>query len=269
MIGSYFPGHMAKARRRLRELLPVLDLGIVVLDARIPRASLGQGLAELMPGRPLVYALNKADLADPEKTARWQEHLEAAVAVDARTGAGVAELLALCLERGCRPRKYERPVRLAVLGIPNVGKSSLLNRFAGRRAAAVGDKPGVTRAPQWIKAHRGLEILDLPGILAPRLGDPEVVFLLALVAAIKDELVGREKLAREAVALLERRYPGCLAARYGVTPVGDPEADLAAIGRARGCLLPGGRVDLERTAALLLTDLRAGRLGRFTFEDPS
>ncbi|MCL6614263.1 MAG: ribosome biogenesis GTPase YlqF [Firmicutes bacterium] len=269
MIGSHFPGHMARARRELKDLLPVLDLGVVVLDARIPRASLGQGLAALMGGRPVVYALNKADLADPEKTADWRQHLEAAVIVDARTGAGVAELLALCLERGRRRLKYERPIRFAVLGIPNVGKSSLLNRIAGRRAAAVGDRPGVTRAPQWIKAHRGLEILDLPGILAPRLGDPEVVLLLALVSAIKDELIGREKLAREAILLLERRYPGRLAARYGVTPTGDPEADLEAVGRARGCLLPGGRVDLERTAALLLADLRAGRLGRLTFEDPS
>ncbi|NLG83270.1 MAG: ribosome biogenesis GTPase YlqF [Firmicutes bacterium] len=268
MIGSHFPGHMAKARRRLKELLPVLDLGIVVLDARIPRSSLGQGLAELMPGRPLVYALNKADLADPEKTGRWREHLEAAVAVDARTGEGISELLALCLKRGRRPHKYERPLRLAVIGIPNVGKSSLLNRLAGRRAATVGDRPGITRAPQWIKAHRGLEVLDLPGLLAPRLGDPATVLLLALVAAIEDDLVGREKLAREAMALLEDRYPGRLAARYGIALTGDPEADLAALGRARGCLLSGDRVDMERAAALLLADLRAGRLGRLTLEDP-
>ena len=268
MLGSYFPGHMARARRKLKDLLPVLDLGLVVLDARIPRASLGQGVDRLMPGRPLVYALNKADLADPEKTASWQRHFAAAVPVDARTGEGVAELLALCLEKGRRPRRYERPVRLAVLGIPNVGKSSLLNRFAGRHAAAVGDKPGITRAPQWIKVHRGLEVLDLPGILAPRLGDPATVILLALVAAIKEELIGPEKLAREAVLLLERRYPVCLAARYGVVPSGDPETDLEAIGRMRGCLLPGGRVDTARTAAMLLADLRSGRLGRLTFEDP-
>ena len=268
MIGGYFPGHMAKTRRVLKDFLPVLDLGVVVLDARVPRASLGQGLAALMSGRPVVYALNKADLADPEKTAGWLRHLEPAAAVEARKGAGVAELLALCLERGRRRMKYRRPVRFAVLGIPNVGKSSLLNRLAGRRAAAVGARPGVTRAPQWIKARPGLEILDLPGLLAPRLDDPEAVLLLALAAALEDELVGRERLAREAILLLERRYPGRLAARYGIVPSGDPEGDLEAIGRTRGFLIAGARVDRERTAAALLSDLRSGRLGRLTFEDP-
>ena len=179
------------------------------------------------------------------------------LACSARTGEGLEGLRRLLAGRTA-----------AFVGPSGVGKSSLLNRVAGRRAAAVGDRPGVTRAPQWIKARPGLEILDLPGLLAPRLGDPEVFLLLALVAAIRDELAGRERLVREAIPLLERRYPGRLAARYGIVPSGDPDRDLEAIGRARGLLIAGGRVDRERTAAALLSDLRSGRLGRLTLEDP-
>lgn len=265
---SYFPGHMAKARRQLKELLPALDVGVLLLDARIPGASLGQGLAELMRTRPVVYALNKADLADPVWTARWQAHLGQAVTLEAQSGRGVQALLDLCLQVG-RPRlKMNRPVRLAVLGIPNVGKSSFLNRVAGRRAAAVGDKPGITRARQWVRARPDLEILDLPGLLQPRLGEPGVGLLLSLMAAIKDEIEGREELAREAIRVLEIRYPGRLGERYGIEPTGDLQQDLENIGRARGHLLAGDRVDTERAAAALLSDLRGGRLGRITLESP-
>lgn len=268
MVESYFPGHMAKARRQLRELLPVLDAGAVLLDARVPRASLGLGLTEFMGKRPVVYALNKADLADPALTEAWVRHLGAAVVIDARSGRGVERLLAACLEAGGTRAKYNRPVRIAILGIPNVGKSSLLNRLAGRRAAAVGDKPGVTRAKQWVRARPDLEILDLPGLLAPRLGDPGVGLLLSIVAAIKDEIAGRETLAMESIRLLEARYPGRLGERYGVELTGDPQADLERIGRARGCIQGGGRVDTGRAEAALLADLRGGRLGRITLEDP-
>ncbi|MGE5528692.1 MAG: ribosome biogenesis GTPase YlqF [Patescibacteria group bacterium] len=268
MAESYYPGHMAKARREIMALLPALDVGVILLDARIPRASLGHGLEELLGRRAAIYALNKADLADPPATASWAASLGRAVILDARGGRGMQELLEACLEAGRRRLRTARPVRLAVLGIPNVGKSSLLNRLAGRRAAAVGDKPGVTRARQWVRARPDLEVLDTPGLLRPRLDDPHAALLLALTAAIRDEIRGRESLAREAIALLERRYPGRLAERYGVAPTGDGEADLEAVGRARGCFLSGGRVDCERAAAAVLGDFRAGRLGRITLEDP-
>ena len=265
---SYYPGHMAKARRQLKELLPVLDLGVVLLDARVPGASMGHGFEELLGRRPVVYALNKSDLADAAATAVWRAHLGRAVLLETRTGRGVQELLDLCLEAG-RPRaKTARPVRLVILGIPNVGKSSLLNRLAGRRAAAVGDRPGITRARQWVRARPNLEVLDMPGLLRPRLGDPAVGLLLSMVAALKEEILGREPLAREAITLVERRYPGRLADRYGVEPTGDSQLYLERIGRARGHLLAGGRVDCGRAADTLLADLRAGRLGRLTLEDP-
>ncbi len=268
MPTSYFPGHMAKAKRQLRELLPAIDVGVVLLDARVPGASQGHGFAELMRQRPVVYALNKADLADPAWTAIWLRHLGRALPLEAQHGRGVQELLDLCLQAGRARLKINRPVRLAVLGIPNVGKSSFLNRVAGRRAAAVGDKPGITRARQWVRARPDLELLDMPGLLQPRLESPGVGILLSLVAAIKDEIAGREELAREAVALLEARYPGVLKERYGIEPTGDAQIDLEGIGRARGCLLGGGRVDTERAAAALLAELRGGRLGRLTLESP-
>ena len=181
---------MAKARRELKELLPVLDVGVLLLDARIPQASMGGGFQDLLGSRPLVYALNKGDLADPAITSAWATWLKTAVAVEARSGRGVQELLSVCLEAGRRRVKSGRPVRLAVLGIPNVGKSSLLNRLAGRRATAVADKPGMTRARQWVKARPDLEILDTPGLLLPRLDDQQTALHLALVAAIRDQGAG-------------------------------------------------------------------------------
>ncbi|MGE5551867.1 MAG: ribosome biogenesis GTPase YlqF [Bacteroidota bacterium] len=267
MVTSYYPGHMAKARRELKALLPVLDAGVILLDARIPRASLGQGFEDLLGPRPVVYALNKADLADPGATAAWVRKLGGAVVIEAQSGMGVPDLLAAGLEAGRRRAKPGRPVRLVILGIPNVGKSSLLNRLAGRKAMPVADRPGVTRARQWVRARPDLEILDMPGLLMPRLGDPETALLLAVVAAIKDEIYGREDLARRAITLVQKRYPDRLAERYGIAISGDAYQDLDAIGRARGHLLAGGRVDTERTAATLLSDLRGGRLGRLTLED--
>jgi len=269
MTTSYFPGHMAKARRQLKELLPLIDAGIVLLDARAPRASLGVDFNELLGRRPLIYALNKADLADPKTTNAWLAYLGTAVIIEARGGQGVNHLLDICLTHGRRQTKVKRPVRLVIMGIPNVGKSSLLNRLAGRRAMAVGDKPGITRARQWVKVRPDLEILDTPGLLAPRLADPQAAVILSLIAAIKDEIFSREILAKELISLLAVRYPACLPQRYGITPTGDPELDLENIGRGRGFLLPGGRVDPERAAAGILTDLRAGRLGRITLEDPT
>lgn len=265
---NYFPGHMAKAQRQLKEVLPALDVGVIVLDARIPRSSLGLDLESLLGGRPFLYALNKADLADPALTAAWAGHLGSAVIIQAQSGQGIGDLADRALAAGRSRLRTRRPVRLVVLGIPNVGKSSLLNRLAGRRAAAVGDKPGVTRARQWIRARPDLEVLDTPGLLRPRLGDQRAAFLLALVASLRDELIGREKLSLQALSLIAERYPGNLRERYGIEISGDPQTDLENIGRARGLFLGGGRIDTERTAAAVLADLRAGRLGRMTFEEP-
>lgn len=277
----WFPGHMAKAHRMIRENIKLVDVVIELLDARIPASSANPVIEEVGEGKPRIVVLNKADLAEPEWTERWIRHFCAAgrpaVAVDSLGGSGAKQLvsrieqaardkLAALAAKGIRPR----PVRAMILGIPNVGKSSLINRLLGSATARTGDKPGVTRGKQWIKIGKNLELLDTPGVLWPKLDDQEAAFRLAVSGAISDEVFDREKVVARLLVLLGGDYPDRLAARYNLTPPLPPDGLelLALIGTRRGCLRSGGVVDLEKAGRIVLSEFRDGKLGRFTLDQP-
>ncbi|MDI3298219.1 MAG: ribosome biogenesis GTPase YlqF [Bacillota bacterium] len=263
-------GHMARALRVARRLLRAVDAVVEVLDARAPRASRYPALARMVAGRPRLLVLAKEDLADPVVTRAWLEALaaagERAVAVDLREGGGLArlrrELGALLAERqGLRARRLPR---VMVVGLPNTGKSTLLNRLAGRGAARTGARPGITRGEQWIRGD-GYELLDLPGVLPAALGNRRVLGLLAVCELVGPEVVPEEEAARLLAEWLEAHAPALLEERYGWQP-GEPP--LEAVARRRGALLPGGLPDLERAGRTLLADFRRGRLGRLSLEAP-
>ena len=278
---QWFPGHMTRAQRMIEENLRLVDAVCEILDARIPRASRNPDIDRLAAGRPRLVILNRTDLADPAVTARWRRWFEARglaiLETDAKSGRGVKDF-APAVRRllADRLREYEakgqtgRTLRVMVLGIPNVGKSTFINRVAGRRAALAGDKPGVTRGRQWIHVDAGLELLDTPGILWPKFDSQEVGELLAVTNAIKADVLDRETLGANFILRLSRLYPEALRARYGLEP--DPEATgfalLERAAKRRGFLVSRGEYDLERMANTLLTEYHDGKLGRLSLETP-
>lgn len=268
---NWYPGQMAKAKRLLRENLRMADAVVEVLDARIPSSSRNPDLRNILSAKTAVAALSKADLADPGATAAWRKVLrrdyQAVVVVNAASGDGIANLLAELLKL---PRKKEgKPLRLIVAGIPNVGKSSLLNRLTGRRVTLTGNKPGLTRDKQWVRVREGLEILDTPGMLWPKIGSEEQAFRLAVTGAVKTEAVDILQLGIELVEYLSREALYILQARYNIAELSiSPPELLEKIGAIRGCLLKGGRTDLEAAASMLVQDFRKGRLGRISLERP-
>jgi ribosome biogenesis GTPase A len=268
---------MAKARRLLGEQIGRVDAVIELCDARLPLSSRNPELGSLTSGKPVLLVLGKADLADQALTARWTAHFVSqgmrVLAVDVTRSRpqilkALASLTRPAMDRA-RERGLPRAARAMVLGVPNVGKSTLINLLAGRRALKVQDKPGVTRAPQWITVSPELEMLDSPGLLWPKLGDPVAARRLAFIAAIRDEVLDVYRLALHLGDELMGEAPQGLAARYGIadTTLRGP-ALLEAVGRARGFLLPGAIVDVERAAMTLLDEFRAGLLGRVTLELP-
>lgn len=283
MVVQWYPGHMAKARRELQEILPLLDILIEVADARLPQGSRNPDLQKLLArddggNKPRILVLNKIDLADPKKIAGWLEYYKAdgekVVALNARDGQGLSRLTALLdevkpdlsQESGDRGRIRRERLRIGVIGIPNVGKSSVLNRLAGRSATQVGNKPGVTRGRQWVKKD-SWQILDTPGLLWPKITDPEKGWLLAFTGAVNPEILDPTDLAWRLIEMLLVKYPSSLSLAYQIDS-SQTNAILEEIGRKKGCLVRGGKVDLRRAAELLWSDFRAGRLGRFTLEDP-
>ena len=277
----WYPGHMAKAQRMIREQLKLVDVVIELLDARIPAASANPVIDEIVGEKPRVVVLNKADLAAPEATEKWRAYFRArgreAIAVESLGGGGTkqvapltekaaAAMLAKLAAKGIRPRA----VRAMIIGIPNVGKSSLINRLLGTATARTGDKPGVTRGQQWLKIGRNLELLDTPGVLWPKLEDQEVAFRLAITGAISDEVYDREKVVARLLTLLRNDYPDRLTARYNLTePLPEDGLELLAlIGGRRGCLRAGGVVDFEKAGRIVLSEFRDGKLGKFTLELP-
>ena len=276
---QWFPGHMTKAQRMIEEHMKQVDAVCEILDARIPMASRNPDIDRLAGDKPRIVVLNRTDLADPKATARWRAAFQrqgmTVLETDSRSGKGVngfsgAVRTALHdkIEAYAAKGQVGRAMRVMVLGIPNVGKSTFINKVARRKAAAAGDRPGVTRGKQWITVDQGLELLDTPGILWPKFDDPEVGKRLAFTGAIKDDVLDIEELACYLMEYLGRHYTSVLEERYKIAV--EPEDSgydlLEKAGRKRGFLMRGAQVDTERMARILLDEFRGGKLGRFTLE---
>ncbi len=277
----YFPGHMKKTQRAIEESIKKVDAVCEILDARIPLSSRNPDIDALTAGKPRLIVLNHTDQADSGKTKRWAAYFRrcgwAVLETDAKSGAGVKEfvpavraLLAEKLRRYAEKGQAGRTVRVMVVGIPNVGKSTFINRVAGRTRAKAENRPGVTRSNQWVPVDGGLELLDTPGILWPKFEDQAAAMRLAFIGAIRDEIMDLEELACCLMAFLAEEYPACLTERYKIVP--EPEESgydlLVKAGRRRGFLISGGEVNTERMAKILMDEFRGGKLGCFTLELP-
>ena len=278
---QWFPGHMTKAQRMIEENVKLVDAVCEILDARIPRASRNPDIDRLAAGKPRLVILNRCDLADPAVTKLWTEHFRsqglAVLETDARSGRGVnafpaavRELLKDKLAEYERKGQGGRGLKVMVLGIPNVGKSTFINKVAGRKAALAGDKPGVTRGRQWISIDRSLDLLDTPGILWPKFDSQEVGELLAVTNAIKSDVIDRETLAANFMLRLRSLYPEAISERYGISPAGDENGFelLEQAAKRRGFLVSKGEYDIERMANTLLDEYHGGKLGRLSLERP-
>ena len=276
---QWYPGHMTKAKRMMQENIKLVDLIIELVDARIPYSSRNPDIDELGRNKARLILLNKADLADEAANAAWTKALEATGAVvvkaNSRSGAGlkavqgaVAEACKEKIERDRRRGIKNRPVRAMVAGIPNVGKSTFINSYAGKACAKTGNKPGVTRGAQWIKLNRQLELLDTPGILWPRFENQEVGFRLALIGSIRDEVLNTEEMAFTFLQFLRANYSGLLQQRYEIEESDDALENLNRIAENRLCRLKGNMLDLKKASDIVIDDFRSGRLGRITLEFP-
>ena len=278
---SWFPGHMTKTRRMITAELGNVDAVCEILDARIPMSSRNPDVDELTAGKPRLIVLNRVDQADPELTKRWAAYFRslgyAVIETDAKQGGGVKQFSSAVrsLLRG-KIASYEakgqvgRVLRVMVLGIPNVGKSTFINKVSGRKTAKAEDRPGVTRGKQWVPVDKTLELLDTPGILWPKFEDPDVGVRLGFTGAIRDDVMDMEDLASRLMAYLGAHYPDALTERYkiAVEPGEQGWELLEKAGRKRGFLMSGGEVNTERMARILLDEYRAGKLGSFTLELP-
>lgn len=275
MTINWFPGHMNKARRELAEALARIDVVIEVLDARLPQSSRNPMLAELRGQTPSLPVLNKSDLADPETTAQWLEALSGeerapALSISATEKNDVRRIPGLCKNLAPHRRGPGKTVRCMVVGIPNAGKSTLINTILGRKVAKVADRPAVTQHQQLFQLERGVSLADTPGVLWPKLADQAGAYRLAASGAIRETAFEMQDVARFAAVFLAERYPAALAARYRLESIpGSGPAILEALGRGRGFLRRGGVVDQERAAETLLRELRAGAIGRVSFETPA
>ena len=278
---QWFPGHMTKAQRMIEENLKLVDAVCEILDARIPRSSRNPDIDRLAGEKPRLVILNRCDLADPAVTARWKRYFEAQglaiLETDAKTGRGVngfapaiRRLLADKIKEYEAKGQVGRPLRVMILGIPNVGKSTFINKVAGRKAAIAGDKPGVTRGKQWINIDSGLDLLDTPGILWPRFDSQEVGEMLAITNAIKADVLDKETLGANFMLRLRQMYPQAIKDRYKFDP--DPDMNgfelLEQAAKKRGFLVSRGEYDIERMANTLLGEYHEGKLGRLSLEMP-
>lgn len=274
----WFPGHMAKARREILESLRLVDVVLEICDARIPTSSRNPDLGRLLGAKQRWVLLNKSDLSDPSANESWlgwmKEQGVRAFIVDARSGDGFKSVWGALNEAGrvlqasLKQRgRMARSLRLLVAGAPNVGKSSVLNRLAGRKAARTGDIPGITRGKQWIRLPGQLELLDSPGLLPPKIENRRHGIHLALVGTVPEDLIDPEALAVEILSILSASYPDALEQRYGHVDLGGGDA-LGALAQKKACLLAGGKPDYVRMSRMVLDDFRSGRLGRITLEHP-
>lgn len=278
-VVHWFPGHMAKATRMIKEYVKKVDVVIELLDARIPRSSANPVISEVVGQKPHIVVLNKADLANPQATKEWVAYFEkqglTVLAIDSKTGKGNKQLVK-AVERLAQPiiDKWKnkgirsRSVRTIILGIPNVGKSTLINKLAGAAATRTADKPGHTRGQQWVKIGKDLELLDTPGVLWPKLEDQRAAARLAVTGAISDDVYDLESVMKQLLNQVNEANPDLLAERYKLKPeeLGDANQLLESIGRRRGCLVSGGIVDLEKARRIVLADYRNQKLGNLTLD---
>lgn len=278
-VVHWFPGHMAKANRMIKEYVKKVDVVIELLDARIPRSSANPVISEVVGQKPHIVVLNKADLANPQATKEWVAYFEkqglTVLAIDSKTGKGNKQLVK-AVERLAQPiiDKWKnkgirsRSVRTIILGIPNVGKSTLINKLAGAAATRTADKPGHTRGQQWVKIGKDLELLDTPGVLWPKLEDQRAAARLAMTGAISDDVYDLESVMKQLLNQVNEANPDLLAERYKLKPeeLGDANQLLESIGRRRGCLVSGGIVDLEKARRIVLADYRNQKLGNLTLD---
>lgn len=273
---QWFPGHMTKTRRLIEADLKLVDAVVEVTDARIPESSRNPIMDELVGTKPRIMIMNKCDVADEKTTNAWRKYYESrgicVIVCDCRSGKGinrflptVKQLLSELIERRKARGMIGKALRLMVVGIPNVGKSSFINRMANSKKTKVGDRPGVTRGKQWVSIDKDVELLDMPGILWPKFEDKDVAQRLAFTGAVKDEVMDTAALARALGEMLMRDYPELVKARYKIAGEGDILTEIA---KARGMLVSGGEPDTERAAAALLDEFRGGKLGRITLEMP-
>lgn len=276
---QWYPGHMTKARRMMQENIKLIDIVVELVDARVPFSSKNPDIDELAKNKYRLIVLNKADMADAKTTAVWQNYFEAkgffVAKVNSQKGAGMKEVKSLiekaCQEKKARDKKrgiLNRPLRAMVVGIPNVGKSTFINSFAGKACAKTGNKPGVTKGKQWIRLNKQVELLDTPGILWPKFEDQTVGQHLAFIGSIKDELIQSVELALDLIEFLTASYPGILGKTYSADESEDSVAILNAIAVNRGCLKKGNELDHDKAAFLLLDDFRNARLGKISVENP-
>jgi len=277
---QWYPGHMTKTRRQIEADLKQVDAVCEIVDARIPMSSRNPDIDAICGQKPRIIVLNRMDLADPEATKRWISYFKskgmAAIATDCKSRKGIADfqpaarsVLKEKLERDAA-RGMNRPIRVMIVGIPNVGKSTLINQISGRKGAKAENRPGVTRGKQWVTVDSGLLLLDTPGILWPKFEDPDVGMMLAYTGAVKENIIDTEELACHLMELLQKYYPQVLTERYKIElPDGTPGYELLEeAGRKRGYLLARGEIHTERMAKVLLDEYRSGKLGHFTLEAP-
>ena len=276
---QWYPGHMTKARRMMQEDIKLIDLVIELVDARIPLSSKNPDIDELAKNKARLILLNKADLASPEQTKAWEDWFKAkgfyVLSLNARNGSGVKAVTGIiqeaCKEKIERDRRrgiMNRPVRAMIVGIPNVGKSTFINTYAGKACTKTGNKPGVTKGKQWIRLNKNVELLDTPGLLWPKFEDQSVGQKLAIIGSIKDDLLDIRELAVQLLGLLMEKYPGILQKRYNIEENRDKIKMLEMIAEARNCRLKGNVLDTQKAAKLLLDDFRSAKLGAITLDFP-
>ncbi len=276
---QWYPGHMTKAKRMMQENLMLIDLMIELVDARIPLSSRNPDIDELGRNKFRLILLNKSDLADASVNREWMEYFKGqgihAVEVNSRSGAGVKSIQAVVreacrdkIERDRRRGILNRPIRAMVAGIPNVGKSTFINTFAGKACTKTGNKPGVTKGKQWIRLHKSLELLDTPGILWPKFEDQQAGMRLAWIGSMNDEILQIEELALELIGYLRIAYEGVLSNRFGIKENGENFEILTQICIRRRCFLKGEEPDLRKASSILLEEFRSGKLGRISLERP-
>lgn len=276
---QWYPGHMTKAKRAMKEDIKLIDLIIELVDARVPLSSRNPDIDELGAGKARIVLLNKSDLADKRCNSAWETYFVAqgchVVKVNSKSGAGLKQINGVvqeaCKEKIERDRRrgiLNRPVRAMVVGIPNVGKSTFINSFAGKACTKTGNRPGVTKGNQWIRLNKSLELLDTPGILWPKFEDQQVGIRLALIGSVNDEILNKDELAMELIRFLKEKYPRVLSEKYGIETEDALEA-LMQVAKAKACLAKGGELDLVKASNLLIDDFRSGKLGRMTLELPA